>query len=84
MSPDEQIIRQWVRLAEHDLRQAEQTLAEVLDPAYEISCFHAQQAAEKYLKALLAANNLLNTQHSRPGSTGTAVSGDVPDCRVRG
>ena len=58
MPPDEQIIRQWVRLAEHDLRQAAQALNEPVDPAYEISCFHAQQAAEKYLKALLAAKNL--------------------------
>ena len=58
MPPPESIIQQWVRLAEHDLRQAEQTLAETIDPAYEIACFHAQQAAEKYLKVLLAANNL--------------------------
>ncbi len=63
MPPDLKIVRQWVRLAEHDLREAERALAEPNDPAYEISCFHAQQAAEKYLKALLAANNIpiLNT-----------------------
>jgi HEPN domain-containing protein len=56
--PDFQIIRQWMRLADHDLREAEHALNEPLDPAFEISCFHAQQAAEKYLKALLVANNL--------------------------
>ena len=58
MPPDLQIVRQWVRLADHDLREAEHTLDEPDDPAYEISCFHAQQAAEKYLKALLAFNNV--------------------------
>jgi HEPN domain-containing protein len=56
--PDPQIVHQWVRLAGHDLREAERALAESEDPAYEISCFHAQQAAEKFLKALLAANNV--------------------------
>jgi HEPN domain-containing protein len=45
-------------MAEHDLREAEHALSETEDPAYEISCFHAQQAAEKYLKALLAASNI--------------------------
>jgi len=56
--PDSQITRQWIRLADHDLREAERALSEPLDPAYEISCFHAQQAAEKYLKALLVTNNI--------------------------
>lgn len=58
MPPDPEIVRQWVRLAEHDLREAEHALSEPLDAAYEISCFHAQQAAEKYLKAFLAASNI--------------------------
>ena len=58
MPPDSQITRQWIRLADHDLREAERALSEPLDPAYEISCFHAQQAAEKYLKALLVTNNI--------------------------
>jgi HEPN domain-containing protein len=40
-------------LAEHDLREAQRAIAEPDDPAFEIACFHAQQAAEKYLKALL-------------------------------
>ena len=58
MPPDLKIVRQWVRLAEHDLREAERALAEPSDPAYEISCFHAQQTAEKYLKAFLAAKDI--------------------------
>ena len=58
MPPDIKIVRQWIRLAEHDLREAEHALLEPEDPAYEISCFHAQQAAEKYLKAFLIANNI--------------------------
>ena len=58
MPPDLKIVRQWVKLAENDLREAEHALAEPIDPAYEISCFHAQQAAEKYLKAFLSAKNI--------------------------
>ncbi len=58
MPPDLKIIQQWVRLAEHDLREAEHALLEPKDPAYEISCFHAQQSAEKYLKAFLAVNDI--------------------------
>lgn len=82
MPPDPQIVRQWIRLAEHDLREAERALSEPLDPAYEISCFHAQQAAEKYLKATLAANNvsipnthdLVSLAHQFPANVKIAVS----------
>ncbi len=44
------LVRQWVRKADQDLRAAESLLAD--DLLYP-SCFHSQQAAEKYLKALL-------------------------------
>ena len=48
-------IHQWVEKAENDLRTAELTLAvEELCP-FDTVCFHAQQCAEKYLKALLLA-----------------------------
>ena len=45
--------REWVDKAEEDYRLM--GAAERLDPpAYDGGCFHAQQAAEKYLKAVLA------------------------------
>lgn len=54
MSPD--YAREWVLKAEADRRAAERALADCRrrkDQA-EIACFHAQQCAEKYLKAVLA------------------------------
>jgi len=53
--PDLQsVIRAWVTKAEHDRINAEHTL--LMDPAvcpFDTVCFHAQQCAEKYIKALL-------------------------------
>jgi HEPN domain-containing protein len=46
-------VYQWVERAEHDLLNAQHTLA-TLDPCpFDTDCFHAQQCAEKYLKALV-------------------------------
>jgi HEPN domain-containing protein len=42
----------WVRKAESDFRVAK-TLAAVHPPAHDEVCFHSQQAAEKFFKALL-------------------------------
>jgi HEPN domain-containing protein len=42
----------WAEKAEHDL-SAVRTLADAPDAPWDIVVFHAQQAAEKYLKALL-------------------------------
>ncbi len=47
------LVRQWIEKAEEDLRTAEHTLTLEDDCPYGIVCFHAQQCAEKYLKALL-------------------------------
>jgi HEPN domain-containing protein len=43
---------QWVRKAESDYAVADQ-LARGAEPHHDEVCFHAQQSAEKYLKALL-------------------------------
>lgn len=42
----------WAEKAEHDLQAARQLLRR-RQPLTDIVCFHAQQCAEKYLKALL-------------------------------
>ena len=47
------LVRQWVEKAEEDLRTAEHTLTLGDNCPYGTVCFHAQQCAEKYLKALL-------------------------------
>src|SRR5258708_6248056 len=42
----------WIRKAESDLRAAK-SLAKLRPPCHDEACFHCQQAAEKYFKALL-------------------------------
>src|SRR5262249_39402797 len=44
--------KEWVRKAEDDYRTAE-FLARSSQPLHDQRCYHCQQAAEKYLKALL-------------------------------
>jgi HEPN domain-containing protein len=48
------LVRQWLEKAENDLRNAEHTLTLKDDCPFDTVCFHSQQCAEKYLKALLA------------------------------
>lgn len=44
---------EWVQKAEGDLATARRELRARTAPNYDAACFHAQQCAEKYLKALL-------------------------------
>jgi HEPN domain-containing protein len=48
-----EILRQWVRKAEHDLEAANRIMAIEEGCPFDMVCFHCQQAAEKYLKCLL-------------------------------
>jgi len=52
------LVRQWIEKAEHDLRNAEHTLKLKKNCPFDTVCFHAQQCAEKYLKALLVARGI--------------------------
>ena len=60
MPPDEmlKVIRQWIERAEEDLKNAEYTLTMGEDCPFGTVCFHAQQCAEKYLKALLVSQGI--------------------------
>ena len=49
---DEELAVAWVRKGDGDLRSALR-LVSFEDPDLEVVCYHAQQAAEKYVKALL-------------------------------
>jgi HEPN domain-containing protein len=49
MKPETQ---EWIEKAEGDFKVARREI-QTTDPVYEAVCFHAQQCAEKYLKALL-------------------------------
>jgi HEPN domain-containing protein len=55
MNPDPRIrlLQQWVERAEEDLITAEYTLTLEENCPFSTVCFHSQQCAEKYLKALL-------------------------------
>ena len=61
MKPPERIVREltvrWLALAHEDLEAAEQLLSLADAPLYPIG-FHAQQAAEKFLKALLVRHQV--------------------------
>ena len=46
-------VARWASKADHDFRNAEYTLTLQEDCPFDTVCFHAQQCAEKYLKALL-------------------------------
>ncbi len=49
--------REWIEKAEEDLRAAELVIGSK-PPLHDIVCFHCQQSAEKYLKALLEELNI--------------------------
>jgi HEPN domain-containing protein len=48
----------WVEKADHDLRNAEYVLTLAEDCPTDTVCFHCQQCAEKYLKALLICRGI--------------------------
>ena len=53
---NEDTARKWILKAESDLKIAKDELT-MENPATDAICFHAQQCAEKYLKAYLVYNN---------------------------
>ena len=55
MSPKEELVKEWLTLADDDLRLAGLTMKDT-EPVYWAAAFHCQQAAEKSLKAFLAYN----------------------------
>lgn len=48
----------WIIKAEHDLRNADYVMTLEKDCPYDTVCFHCQQCAEKYLKALLILHGI--------------------------
>jgi len=53
MSPKVELVREWLTLADDDLRMAELAMKDA-EPVCWAAAFHSQQAAEKTLKAFLA------------------------------
>jgi len=52
------VVRQWIYKADNDLLTAEHILTLRENCPFEAVCFHAQQCAEKYLKALLVSRSI--------------------------
>ena len=53
-----EILRQWVRKAEHAIEAANRIMAIEEGCPFDTVCFHCRQAAEKYLKCLLTSLNI--------------------------
>jgi len=53
-----EIVAEWIEKAEQDYRTAEREMRVHKAPSYDVICFHAQQCAEKYLKALLVQQQI--------------------------
>ncbi|MBA3976262.1 MAG: DNA-binding protein [Candidatus Solibacter sp.] len=53
-----EILRQWVRKAEHDLEAVRRILAVEQGCPFDVACFHCQQAVEKYIKAVLTMESI--------------------------
>ena len=52
------LTREWIEKAEGDFHTAGRELRARKNPNYEAACFHAQQCAEKYLKAILQEQSI--------------------------
>jgi HEPN domain-containing protein len=57
MNATEELVREWLKKAENDLKSAQVLLA-AEEGLLDTACFHAQQVAEKSLKALLTARGV--------------------------
>ena len=77
MRPEQaHLIRQWIKKAEEDFRNAEYVLTLETNCPVSTVCFHSQQCVEKYLKALLIchalptqrSHDLLELYHQIPSS----------------
>lgn len=53
---EEDDVKEWLRFANMDLATANHLFNTMYPKPYEIICYHCQQAAEKYLKALFVKN----------------------------
>lgn len=76
---DIEIIRDWVKKADEDFQFAVLNLKEQ-NPFYAQICFHFHQAAEKYLKAYVVANELeFRKIHDLPLLLTGEIIEDYPD-----
>ena len=72
MSGRESNYASWLAKAEHDLLNIRNNLSAVQVP-WDTVCFHAQQAAEKCLKALLILSRATSLQNPPSGGSSCVV-----------
>ena len=86
------LTREWVEKAEEDFAVAQREAARGNPPPFNAICFHAQQCAEKYLKARLCeAGKAITRTHDLPtllndlipARPGPAVTGSCRPCARR-
>jgi HEPN domain-containing protein len=53
-----EIVAEWIEKAESDCRTTEREVRVRKAPSYDAVCFHAQQRAEKYLRAFLTQRQI--------------------------
>jgi len=58
MREEIKLVKLWIKKAENDLIHAENSIMITPKPPLDTVCFHAQQCAEKYLKASLVFHNI--------------------------
>ena len=69
------ITAEWITKAEGDFATAERELGVTISPNYDAVCFHAQQCAEKYLKARLQESGVqFGKTHDLPTLLNLALS----------
>ena len=56
MKSTEDLVRDWIKKAESDLDNVELCISS--NKALDTACFHAQQAAEKFIKAYMLSASL--------------------------
>jgi HEPN domain-containing protein len=61
-SSTKELVAEWLKKAEGDVRTARREAAVTEAPNWDAVCFHAQQAVEKYLKALLQQEDIVFTK----------------------
>jgi HEPN domain-containing protein len=84
---DAKLIQEWLRKADEDLAFAESIIED--SPFYAQICFHFQQSAEKYLKAVVVADELeFQKIHDLAALLKSCLkrrpelSGLMPDCKL--
>jgi HEPN domain-containing protein len=53
-----EIVIEWISKAEEDWRVASREIEVIRNPSFGAVCYHAQQCAEKFIKAMLIFKNI--------------------------